>query len=278
MTTDEAPAAAGEETAGQSKRPPFDTTVANQARIYDYLLGGKDNYEADRAAVDAVLKIAPELGFTARENRAFLGRAVGYLAAEAGIRQFLDIGTGIPTAGNTHQVAQAAAPEARVVYVDYDPVVLAHARSLLKSHQAGATQYIDADLRDTATILGQASRLLDFTRPVAVTLLMILHVIPDADDPHALVARVMDALPPGSYLALSHLGTELLDQEKTEGFQGVVRRQAQQQYIGRGREEIERFFGGMDLLEPGIVRVEEWRPDREPEGRSALWCAVGRKR
>jgi hypothetical protein len=278
MTTDEAPAASGEETAGQGKRPPFDTTVANQARIYDYLLGGKDNYEADRAAVDAVLKIAPELGFTARENRAFLGRAVGYLAGEVGIRQFLDIGTGIPTAGNTHQVAQAVAPEARVVYVDYDPVVLAHARALLKSSQAGATQYIDADLRDTATILEQAGRLLDFTQPVAVTLLMIVHVIPDSDDPHALVARVMDALPPGSYLALSHLGAELLDQEKTEGFQGVVRRQAQQQYIGRSREEIERFFDGTDLVEPGVVRVEEWRPDREPAAKSALWCAVGRKR
>ncbi len=278
MTTDEAPAASGEETAGQSKRPPFDTTVANQARIYDYLLGGKDNYEADRAAVDAVLKIAPELGFTARENRAFLGRAVGYLAGEVGIRQFLDIGTGIPTAGNTHQVAQAVAPEARVVYVDYDPVVLAHARALLKGSQAGATQYIDADLRDTATILEQAGRLLDFTQPVAVTLLMILHVIPDSDDPHALVARVLDALPPGSYLTLSHLGAELLDQEKTEGFQGVVRRQAQQQYIGRSREEIERFFNGTDLLEPGVVRVEEWRPDREPAAKSALWCAVGRKR
>jgi S-adenosyl methyltransferase len=185
-------------------------------RMYDYYLGGKDNYEADRAAVDAVLKIAPELGFTARENRAFLGRAVRYLAAEVGIRQFLDIGTGIPTAGNTHQVAQAVAPEARVVYVDYDPVVLAHARSLLKSSKAGATQYIDADLRDAGKILDRAGQLLDFSQPVAVTLLMILHVIPDSDDPHAMVARVMDALPPGSHLAASHLGAELLDQEKTE--------------------------------------------------------------
>jgi hypothetical protein len=280
MTADEAPAAPGESGAGQSKRPPFDTSVANQARIYDYLLGGKDNYEADRAAVDAVLKIAPELGFTARENRAFLGRGVRYLAAEAGIRQFLDIGTGIPTAGNTHQVAQAVAPEARVVYVDYDPVVLAHARALLRSNKAGATQYIDADLRDTGTILEQAGRLLDFTQPVAVTLLMILHVIPDSDDPHALVARLMDALPSGSYLAVSHLGAELLDQEKSEGFQNVVRRQAQQQYIGRSREEIERFFHGMDLVQPGVVRVEEWRPDQDTDekDRSALWCAVGRKR
>ena len=145
--------------------------MAHQARIYDYLLGGKDNYAADRAAVDAAIKIDPDMGFTARANRAFLGRAVRYLAAEAGIRQFLDIGTGIPTAGNTHQVAQAIAPESRVVYVDYDPVVLAHARALLTSSEAGATDYIDADLRDTAAILGQAAQLLDFTKPVAVTLL-----------------------------------------------------------------------------------------------------------
>src|ERR1700741_3607855 len=187
MTTDKTPAP-GEGTVGQSKRPPFDTSVANQARIYDYLLGGKDNYEADRAAVDAVLKIAPEMRFTARENRAFLGRAVRYLAAEAGSRQFLDIGTGIPTAGNTHQVAQAIAPETRVVYVDYDPVVLAHARALLISHEAGATDYIDADLRDTGTIRWQAAELLDFTRPVAVTLVAILHAIPEGDDPYGLVA------------------------------------------------------------------------------------------
>ena len=279
MTMNEAPAPGGGAT-GNAKRPPFDTSVANQARIYDYLLGGKDNYAADRAAVDAVLKVAPELGFTARANRAFLGRAVRHLTAEAGIRQFLDIGTGIPTAGNTHQVAQAIAPESRVVYVDYDPVVLAHARALLTSHQAGATEYIDADLRDTDMILAQAARLLDFTKPVAVTMLMILHVIPDSDDPHALVARVMDAMPSGSYLAASHLGSELLDQEAKQGFEGVVSRTAQQQYIGRNREEMTRFFDGMDLVEPGLVRVEEWRPDPAAgeTGRSALWCALGRKR
>jgi hypothetical protein len=279
MTMDQVPAS-DERAAGSGGRPPFDTSVANQARIYDYLLGGKDNYAADRAAVDEVLKLAPEMGFTARANRAFLGRVVRYLTAEAGIRQFLDIGTGIPTAGNTHQVAQAIAPESRVVYVDYDPVVLAHARALLTSHEAGATEYIDADLRDTGKILGPAARLLDFTKPVAVTLLMILHVIPDSDDPHALVARVMDAMPSGSYLALSHLGAELLDQEKQQGFQDVVRRSAQQQYIGRTREQMERFFEGMDLVEPGVVRVEEWRPDPDEgeTGTSALWCALGRKR
>ena len=287
MSTDEAPAA-GTGAVDKSGRPPFDTSVANQARIYDYLLGGKDNYAADRAAVDAVLKVAPELGFTARANRAFLGRAVRYLPAEAGIRQFLDIGTGIPTAGNTHQVAQAIAPETRVVYVDYDPIVLAHARALLTSHEAGATEYIDADLRDTDMILNQAARLLDFSKPVAVTLLMILHVIPDSDDPYALVARVMDAMPPGSYLAASHLGSDLLDQDAKQGFEGIVSRTAQQQYIGRNREQMARFFDGTDLVEPGLVRVEEWRPDPDPDpdpdpgagetGRSALWCGVGRKR
>jgi hypothetical protein len=285
MTADEVPGtgAAGDArpaTAGKAERPPFDTTVASQARIYDYLLGGKDNYAADRAAVDAVLKVAPILGFSARANRAFLGRAVRYLAAEAGIRQFLDIGTGIPTAGNTHQVAQAVAPESRVVYVDYDPVVLAHARALLTSHEAGATEYLDADLRDTDTILTSAARLLDFTEPVAVTLLMILHVIPDSDDPRAIVAKVMDAMPSGSYLVISHLGAELLAEEAKRGFDDIVGRMAQQQYIGRNREEMARFFEGMDLIEPGLVRVEEWRPDpgASATDRSALWCALARKR
>jgi SAM-dependent methyltransferase len=249
------------------------------ARIYDYLLGGKDNYAADREAVDAVLKIAPEMGFTARANRAFLGRAVRYLAAEAGIRQFLDIGTGIPTAGNTHHVAQAAAPDSRVVYVDYDPIVLAHARALLTSSEAGATEYIDADLRDTDTILSRAGRLLDFSQPVAVTMLFILHAISDADDPHAIVATVLDALPPGSYLALSHLGSDIFDEEAQRGFQGVVGRMSQQQYTGRSRAQMLRFFEGMELVEPGLVRIEEWRPDpgSVSDYKSTAWAAVGRK-
>jgi hypothetical protein len=278
MTSDEAPAPGAGPT-GPAGPPPFDTSVANQARIYDYLLGGKDNYAADRAAVDAVLEVAPEMGFAARANRAFLGRVVRYLAAQAGIRQFLDIGTGIPTAGNTHQVAQAVAPESRVVYVDYDPIVLAHARALLTSHEAGATEYIDADLRDTGAILSQAARLLDFSQPVAVTMLMILHVIPDSDDPQALVAKVMDALPAGSYLAVSHLGSDLLDQEARQGFDNIIRRSAQQQYIGRSRAEMLRFFTGLDLVDPGLVRVEEWNPDPDPSetGRSTLWCALARK-
>jgi S-adenosyl methyltransferase len=279
MTSDE-PATADGGTAGKAKPPAFDTSVANQARIYDYLLGGKDNYAADREAVDAVLKIAPEMGFTARANRAFLGRAVRYLAAEEGIRQFLDIGTGIPTAGNTHHVAQAAAPDSRVVYVDYDPIVLAHARALLTSSEAGATEYIDADLRDTDTILARAGRLLDFTQPVAVTMLFILHAIPDSDDPHAIVATVMDALPPGSYLALSHLGSDIFDEEAQQGFQSIVGRMSQQQYTGRSREQMLRFFEGMELVEPGLVRIEEWRPEPgdASDYKSTAWAAVGRKR
>jgi hypothetical protein len=278
MSSDE-PAAPAGGTAGKAKPPAFDTSVANQARIYDYLLGGKDNYAADREAVDAVIKIAPEMGFTARANRAFLGRAVRYLAAEAGIRQFLDIGTGIPTAGNTHHVAQAAAPESRVVYVDYDPIVLAHARALLNSSEAGATEYIDADLRDTDTILARASRLLDFTQPVAVTMLFILHAIPDEDDPHAIVATVLDALPPGSYLALSHLGSDIFDEQAQQGFQNIVGRMSQQQYTGRSREQMLRFFKGMELVEPGLVRIEEWRPDPGSvnDYKSTAWGAVGRK-
>src|SRR5579859_271828 len=259
MTMDEAAALGGVET-GTTGRPPFDTSVANQARIYDYLLGGKDNYAADRAAVDAVLKVWPDMGFTARANRAFLGRAVRYLAGEAGIRQFLDIGTGIPTAGNTHEVAQAAAPESRVVYVDYDPIVLAHARALLTSDGRGATTFIDADLRDTPAILAGAAGLLDFSQPVAVTLIAILNALPDSDDPHGIVARLMDAVPSGSYLALTHLGLDLLGGQAEDGLGTVQGRLMRKQFTSRTREQVARFFQGLEMAEPGLVRVEQWRP------------------
>jgi hypothetical protein len=278
MTSNEAPGADD----GASKVGPltFDVTKAHQARSYDYYLGGKDNYAADRAAVDEQIKIVPNLGFTMQANRAFLGRAVRYLASEAGIRQFLDIGTGIPTAGNVHEVAQAIAPESRVVYVDYDPVVLAHARALLDSSEAGATEYIDADLRDTGTILSRAADLLDFTKPVAITLISILHALLDADDPHAIVAQIMDAVPSGSYLAISHFGQELLPAEALEALMDSIRRTSLQQYTSRTREEVTRFFDGTDLVEPGLVPVEEWRPDPGAggEGKSLYWCAVGSKR
>jgi S-adenosyl methyltransferase len=278
MTSDEAAAPGG--TADKTGPLPFDTSVAHQARIYDYTLGGKDNYAADRAAADAGLAVWPDMASASRANRAFLGRAVRYLAAEAGIRQFLDIGTGIPTAGNTHEVAQSVAPESRVVYVDYDPVVLAHARALLNSSEAGATEYIDADLRDTGTILGQAGKLLDFTRPVAVTLIAVLHAIPDSDDPYAIVARLMAAVPPGSYLAISHLGSDLFDKERLESIKKAFGGKMQQQLTWRSREEVARFFEGTDLVEPGLVRLEEWRPDTATKDghKSPGWAAVARKR
>jgi len=267
-------------TSDKSEPPAFDTSVAHQARIYDYLLGGKDNYAADRAAAEATLKVWPEFAFAAQSNRAFLGRLIRYLAGEAGIRQFLDIGTGIPTAGNTHQVAQEIAPESRVVYVDYDPIVLAHARALLTSSEAGATEYIHADLRDTPAILAQAGQLLDFTKPVAVSLIAILHAIPDADDPHAIVGSVMDALPSGSYLAISHPASDVLSREAENDVIEVLNRRVQQQFTLRSREQVARLFAGLDLVEPGVVRVEEWRADPGPGDarKSAIWGAVGRKR
>jgi hypothetical protein len=276
MTGDEPAAPDG----GKPGELAFDTSVAHQARMYDFILGGKDNYAADRAAADAWVKIDPGAAFSARSNRAFLGRAVRYLAGEAGMRQFLDIGTGIPTAGNTHEVAQAIAPESRVVYADYDPVVLAHARALLTSSGAGVTEYIDADLRDTAAILERAGELLDLSRPVAITLVAILHAIPDDDDPHAIVATLLDAVPPGSYITLSHLGSDLLSQETREGLEGIGERSMRQRIATRTREQVARFFAGTDLIEPGIVRVEEWRPEpgTSDTRRSCLWGGTGRKR
>ena len=278
MTSDEAPGA--DDGASKVGPLPFDVTKAHQARTYDYLLGGKDNYAADRASADEAIKIYPDVVFTMRANRAFLGRAVRYLAGEAGIRQFLDLGTGIPTAGNLHEVAQAIAPDSRVVYVDYDPVVLAHARALLDSSEAGATEYIDADLRDTGTILSRAADLLDFTKPVAITLMSILHAIPEADDPYSIVAMLLDTVPSGSYLAISQFGEELMPAEAREALLASARRTSLQQYTARTREQVARFFDGTDLVEPGLVRVEEWRqdPGARGEGKSVYWCAVGRKR
>ena len=215
-----------------------------------------------------------------RANRAFLRRAVRFLAGDAGIRQFLDIGTGIPTAGNTHQVAQAIAPESRVVYVDYDPVVLAHARALLTSNAAGATEYIDADLRDTDTILAQAAELLDFSKPVAVTMLAILHAVPDADDPYAIVAKIIEAVPSGSYLAITHGASDLIDPGALQGLYASLNGKAQQRFQWRTREQMARFFADMDLVEPGLVRVDDWRqePGTTDTRKSAMWAAVGRKR
>jgi hypothetical protein len=280
MTSDDATPPSGGVTADKTGPLPFDTSVAHQARIYNYLLDGKDNYAADRTYAEELLKVYPGAAFAARANRAFLGRAVRYLTADAGIRQFLDIGTGIPAADNTHQVAQAIAPESRVVYVDYDPVVLAHARALLISSETGVTEYIDADLRDTDAILTQAAQVLDFTKPVAITLFAILHAIADADDPHAIVAGLLDAVPPGSYLAISHGASDLIDPGAMESLNDSSTSKAQQPFAWRTREQVARFFEGTNLVEPGLVRVEEWRPEpgTGDTGKSAVLAAVGRKR
>jgi hypothetical protein len=264
---------------GQDESPTFDTSVAHIARVYDYWLGGKDNYAADRAAGDAALQAYPDLVSSVRANRAFLARVVRYLAGEAGIRQFLDIGTGIPTANNTHEVAQSLAPESRVVYVDNDPVVLSHARALLTSDPAGATDYIDADLRDTEQILAHAAQTLDFTRPVAVMLMAILHLIGDEDDPSGIVARLLEAVPPGSYLAISHVAADI-EPEKMAEMRERLNRMVSQKGTYRTRAEVTSFFDGLELVAPGMVRIQEWRPVAEDEAKSpaAMWGGVGRKR
>jgi S-adenosyl methyltransferase len=257
----------------------FDISVAHSARVHDYWLGGKDNYAADRAAGDAVIAAYPGIVRSVRANRAFLARVVRFLAAEAGITQFLDIGTGIPAAGNTHEVAQAAAPGCRVVYVDYDPVVLAHARALLDSSGDGAIGYIDADLRAPEMILEQAAQTLDFSRPVAVMLIAILHLIGDQDDPYGIISRLMAAVPAGSYLALSQVASDIEPEQMAEAAKRY-NRLAHETQRHRSHAEVARFFDGLELLEPGVVAVQQWRPGSEIEARtrSAMWGGAGRKR
>jgi S-adenosyl methyltransferase len=251
------------EGAADSERAPIDLHIdrPHPARVYDYLLGGKDNYAADRAAAAEGLKANPNSRIPPRENRAFLRRAVHYLAREAGITQFLDIGTGIPTSPNVHEVAQDAEPTARIVYVDNDPIVLAHARALLTSGPAGKTAYIDADLRDTDKILKSPDlhATLDLGQPVALLLIAIMHFIPDADDPYGIADRLLAALPSGSYLALSHL-TGDFDPQAWEGVAAVYRRSGVIMQV-RSLPHVERFFAGLDLVDPGVVSLPHWRPD-----------------
>ena len=202
-----------------------------------------------------------------------------YLAAEAGIRQFLDIGTGIPTANNTHEVAQSVAPESRVVYVDNDPIVLSHARALLTSNPVGSTDYIDADLRDTDRILAEAARTLDFSRPVAVMLIAILHLIGDEDDPAAIVARVLDAVPPGGSLAISHVASDI-EPEKMADMRERLNRMVSQKGTYRTHAEVARLFDGLELIPPGVTRIQEWRPAAELDAMrpAAMWGGIGLKR
>jgi hypothetical protein len=265
--------------AGGHDRQAYDTSVAHSARVHDYWLGGKDNFAADRAAGDAVIAAYPGIIMSVRANRAFLARVVRFLAAEAGIRQFLDIGTGIPASNNTHEVAQSVAPDCRVVYVDYDPIVLVHARALLNSSPQGVTDYIDADLRDPEKILEQAGRTLDFSHPVAIMLIAIMHLIVDQDDPYGIVSRLLAAVPSGSYLALSQVASDIEAEQMAEAAKRY-NRLAHETQRHRSHAEVARFFDGLELAEPGLVAVQQWRPDSQTPAlvRSAMWGGVGRKR
>jgi S-adenosyl methyltransferase len=248
---------------GEVRHRPVDLQIdrPHAARVYDYLLGGKDNFAADREAAEAGLQANPSSRIPPRENRAFLRRAVRYLAGKEGISQFLDIGTGIPTSPNVHEVAQAIQPRARIVYVDNDPIVLAQARALLTTGPAGRTAYLDADLRDVDAIFGSADlrETLDLSQPVGLLLIAVMHFIPDDDDPWGLAARLLAALPSGSFLALSHL-TGDFDPAAWEGVVAVLKRSGVTMRV-RPKPDVERFFAGLDLVGPGVVSLPRWRPD-----------------
>src|SRR5215469_11699103 len=259
----------GRQLAGEGVAP-FDTSIPHVARVYDYLLGGKDNFAADRAAAEQFIAEYPDARAVVRAQRAFLARAV----------RFLDAGTGLPSVGNTHEVAQQAAPECRVVYVDNDPIVLSHARSLLTSSPQGATAYIDADLRDTGQILAGAAGVLDFGQPVAVMLLGILHSITDRDDPAAIVTRLLAAVPSGSYLAIAHPASDVVTGQPASKSLRRYNQQAAVPIIPRSHAEVSGFFAGLDLVESGVVQVHRWRTPTGDPGRHrdlADYGGVGRK-
>jgi O-methyltransferase involved in polyketide biosynthesis len=256
-----------------------DTSVSHSARIWNYWLGGKDNFEIDRQTGEAIREVLPEIVDIAVATRAFLGRVVRHLAGDEGIRQFLDIGTGLPTADNTHEVAQRVAPESRIVYVDSDPLVLVHARALLVGTPEGATDYIDADVRDPDTILRGAARTLDFNRPVAITMLGILPFIDDDEEARAIIGRLMDAVPSGSYLAIAH---------STSAVTGTAMEEAVHRWNEAGSatyhlrtpERITRLLDGLEILDPGVVTCPRWRPELlDHRGLRDMdeYCAVGRK-
>jgi hypothetical protein len=261
---------------GDRAIPAIDTSRAHPARIYDYWLGGKDNFAADREAAELALRAYPDLAKAVQSNRAFLGRAVRFLTGD-GIRQFLDVGTGIPAADNTHEVAQQEAPDSRIVYIDNDPIVLLHAQALLKSTPEGACDYIQADLRDPDTILAAAERTLDFGQPVALMLLAVLQFILDEQDPYGLVSRLVAALPSGSYLVISH-PTDDFNPNRGESMKVYNERSADQAVV-RDKAATTRFFDGLELLEPGVVPVAQWRPDSDLTAArpSSMWCGVARK-
>jgi hypothetical protein len=259
--------------------PDFDTNVPHIARVYDYWLGGKDNFIADRDLAEEIIAVYPNIVFSVRANRAFLARTVRFLVSECGIRQFLDIGTGIPTANNTHEVAQRLEPSSRIVYVDNDPIVLSHAQALLKSHPDGACDYIDADLHDPDRILAAAARTLDFSQPVAVMLIAAIHFVLDDDAARDIIATLMAACPPGSYLAITHAASDINPAQVSEMTRRLNESALAEKRITRDRAGVTRLFGGCELVEPGIVRVPEWRPESELDAKtpSGLWGGVARK-
>jgi hypothetical protein len=234
-----------------------DTTVPHSARIWNYWLGGKDNFAVDRQVGDQILEIFPDIGYLARAVRSFLERVVTYFAKEAGIRQFLDIGTGLPTFRNTHEVAQSVAPESGIVYVDNDPLVLAHARALLTTSPQGRTDYIDADARDTDKILQEASRTLDFSQPVAITMLGILGHITDDDEAYAIVDRLNKGTASGSYLAIC----DPTHSESQDALLAHWNQFGEPKMTARSPEQIARFMDGLELVEPGMVPVTQWHPE-----------------
>ena len=257
--------------------PSFDTSVAHPARVYNYLLGGKENYEADREAAEGLIAISPNVVASVRANRAFLRRAVHYLTAEAGIRQFLDIGTGLPAAENTHQVAQGIAPESRVVYVDNDPIVLAHARALLTSVPEGATAYIEADLRNPDEIVHAAAGTLDFSKPIAVMLLCIMQYVPDSARPHQIVGRLMDAVPAGSYLTMSDTTRDIETEEMIAGAAQYNERLGPNVFTPRTGAQYAAFFDGLEFVEPGLVPLPQWRAPADPSQVIPMYAAMARK-
>ncbi len=266
-----------------TESPGINTAVPQSARIWNYWLGGKDNYPVDRAAGDQYIEVFPGVVDIARASRGFLTRAVAYLAGEAGVRQFLDIGTGLPTADNTHEVAQRVAPDSRIVYVDNDPLVLAHARALLTSTPVGVTAYIHADLRDPDAILAEAGKTLDFGQPVALMLMGILGHVTEYEEARSIVRRLLDGLPSGSYFALND-GTNVISKEFVAAQEGYNQSGAVP-YVLRSPEQIAGFFEGLELVEPGVVSCPRWRADSATVDASGglpaeldAFGGVGRKR
>ena len=264
---------------GRDKAAQIDVRRAHSARVYDYWLGGKDNFAADRDAAEEAVTANPGIVADARANRAFLARVVRFLAHERGVRQFLDIGTGLPSSPNTHEVAQSADPAARVVYVDNDPIVVAHARAMMVSGPDGICDSVDADLRDPAVILKAAGRTLDLGRPVALLLLLILHLIPDPDGPEEVVRSLLAGLAEGSYLVVSHPASDIRPDSVADMTRRMNQRLTGPKATVRDHAQVSRFFEGLELVEPGVVEPQQWRPDPGDPAPSevTIWCGAALK-